>query len=88
MNTVPEYNSLDDIARGKAVMVEKRRQKAERIRELWAQNIAIDTKGSRADMVTSIINKSVVAFDAFMLMRKLTRHYKSFTAIFRRKKKK
>lgn len=88
MNTVQNYSSLDDIARGKAVMMEKRQQKAERIRELWAQNIAIDTKGSRADMVTSIINKGVVAFDAFMLMRKLTRHYKSFTAIFRRKKKK
>ena len=88
MNTVPKYNSLDDIARGKAVIMEKRRQKAERIRELWTQNIAIDTQGSRSDMINSIINKGVIAFDAFMLMRKLTKHYKSFTAIFKRKKKK
>lgn len=88
MNTVPEYNSLDDIARGKAVMMEKRQQQIERIRELWAKNIAIDTQGTRVDMINKIINKGVIAFDAFMLMRKLTRHYKSFTAIFRRKKKK
>lgn len=88
MNTVPEYNSLDDIARGKAVMMEKRQQQIERIRELWAKNIAIDTQGTRVDMINNIINKGVIAFDAFMLMRKLTKHYKSFTAIFRRKKKK
>ncbi len=88
MNTVPEYNSLDDIARGKAVMMEKRQQQIERIRELWVKNIAIDTQGTRVDMINNIINKGVIAFDAFMLMRKLTKHYKSFTAIFRRKKKK
>ena len=88
MNTVPEYNSLDDIARGKAVMMEKRQQQIERIRELWAKNIAIDTQGTRVDMINNIINKGVIAFDAFILMRKLTKHYKSFTAIFRRKKKK
>lgn len=83
-----QYNSLDDIARCKAEILEKRQEKGERIEKLWEKISAPQQPSSRGEMITGIISKGIVAFDTFLLVRKLSRQYGSFFSIFKKKKKK
>lgn len=85
---IQQYNTLDDIARCKAETLEKRRERGEQIEKLWGEISTPRPAGSRAELITGIISKSIVAFDTFLLVRKLSKQYGSFFAIFKKKKKK
>lgn len=82
-----QYNSLEDIAARKAEMSEKRNYRSEEIEQLWEKLSTPEPANTRAEMISGIISKSIVAFDAFMLVRKLSRQYGSIMSIFKKKKK-
>lgn len=83
-----QYNTLEDIARAKAEVWEKRQAKSEQLTKMLEELTAAQKPSSRREMVTNIIGEAVVAFDIFMTVRKLTKQYGSLFSIFRKKKKK
>lgn len=82
-----QYNTLDDLARDKAEVVAKRREKSGQIEKLWKDISTPRPTSSRGEMITGIIGKSFVAFDTFLLVRKLSKQYGSLLSIFKKKKR-
>lgn len=86
MNLTP-YNSLDDIARSKAEILEKRREKSEEIKSIWNDTIKIPPQSTKGELIATAISKGVLAFDVFLMIRKLSKRKKSFFSFFKKKKK-
>ena len=83
-----QYNTLEDIARARAEVFEKRQAKGEQVTKMLDDLTAAQKPNTRREMVTNIIGEAVMVFDVYMTIRKLTKQYGSLFSIFRKKKKK
>ncbi len=68
-------NTLEELqARKEQIRVEIH-QKGEVVAELWSGFFTEKKANTRGEMIASIVSKSITAFDAFMLTRKLIKQY-------------
>ena len=78
------FRTIEDIQARRKELRGQLHASSELIGDLWTELSKESKPSSRGEMVTSIISKSITAFDAFMLARKLVTQYGH---IFRRRKK-
>ena len=78
------FNSIEELEMRKNALREEIRGKSETIENIWHGLFTEKKESSRGELIAGIISKSVMAFDAFMLARKLMKQY---DRLFRRKKK-
>lgn len=72
------YNTLEDLQAKKDELNVKIRQSNETIAKLWSDLFVAKKANTKGEFITSIISKSITAFDAFMLVRKLMMQYGHF----------
>lgn len=69
------FNTLEDLQAHKDELQAKITQSNEAIGKLWGELFVMKKASTRGEMITSIVSKSITAFDAFMLVRKLVKQY-------------
>lgn len=79
------FRTIEDIQARKDELREQLHASSEQIGGIWSELTKESKPNSKGEMITSIISKSITAFDAFMLARKLVTQYGH---IFRKRKKK
>lgn len=80
-----EIITLEEITRHKEEISAELSKKGGDIHALWYSLATPKNASSKGELITNIISNSITAFDAFMLVRKLTRQYGH---IFTRKRRK
>lgn len=78
------FNTLEDIQARKDELQEEIHKSNEQIGSLWNGLFTQKKANTKGELITSIISKSITAFDAFMLVRKLMMQYGH---LFKKKKK-
>lgn len=69
------FNTLEDIQARKDELLTEIHKSNEQIGDLWNGLFVQKKASTRGELLTSIISKSITAFDAFMLVRKLVMQY-------------
>lgn len=69
------FNTLEDIQVRKDELHSEIQKTNERIGNLWNGLFTQKKANTKGELITSIISKSITAFDAFMLARKLMLQY-------------
>lgn len=83
-NNRQTFNTLEDIQARKDELQAKIQKSNETIGKLWKELFVAKKANTKGELITSIISKSITAFDAFLLVRKLVKQY---GYIFGKKKK-
>lgn len=78
------YHTIEEIEARREELRDELSKSNEQMSNLWASLTATHRPNTRGELITSIISKSITAFDAFMLGRKLFMQYKH---LFRRKRR-
>ena len=84
MQPTTENITLEEISRRKQEISEMLVEKGDGIHSLWNSLSTPKKANNKGEMITSIISNAITAFDAFMLMRKLTSQY---GRLFKKKRK-
>ena len=79
-----EYRTLDEIRERKDELLEELNQDNTKMSTMWNQVFLKREDNTKSDYIASIISNGIVAFDTFMLIRKLMKGYGFF---FGKKKK-
>lgn len=79
------FNTLEEIDEHKEELLLRIEKSNEEIGTLWHGLFSEKKDNSKGELVASIVNKGIIAFDAFILVRKLMKQYGN---IFGKKKKK
>lgn len=79
-----EYRTLEEIRLRKEELIDNMQQDNQSFTALWEQIFVKRENATRSEFITSMIANSVTAVDAFLLVRKLMKSYKS---VFKKKKK-
>lgn len=74
-NDTQTYETLEDLQAKKDELLLKIRKSNEDISRQWKGLFVTKKANTRGELITSIICKSITAFDAFMLARKMVRQY-------------
>lgn len=69
------FHTLEDLEAHKEELRSRIHASNETIEMLWHDIFVPKKETTKGEMVAGIINKSIVAFDAFMLARKLMKQY-------------
>lgn len=85
MQPTTENITLEEITRRKQEISNQLSEKGDSIHGLWCSLATPQKANSKGEMISHIISNAITAFDAFMLMRKLTSQYGH---LFTRKRKK
>ena len=75
------YRTLDEIRQRKDQLSEELQQDSTRFSTLWGQLFVKRKDVSKGEFIASMVTNSITAIDAFLLVRKLLKNYRS---IFRR----
>ncbi len=78
------YQTLDDIQARKDEIQAELQKKGEKIGTLWNDLLTPQKANTKGELVANIISNGVIAFDTFMLVRKLMGKY---SGLFHRKKR-
>lgn len=73
------YNTLEDIQLRRNELSDAIDKEGEHIIELWHSLYKKEEDSTRGEYIASIINNSITAIDAFLLVRKL---FKSYSYLF------
>ena len=87
-NDTVDYRSLDEIRRRKDQVLNELRQDNSQISTLWNQIFVKREDSTKADYITSLVSNGIIAFDTFMLIRKLMKSYRFLFGSSKKKKKK
>ena len=82
---VREYRSLEEIRQRKDELLNELQKDNTQFSTLWDQVFLKRENNTKSDYIAGLISNGIVAFDTFMLIRKLM---KSYGFLFRKKKKK
>ena len=82
---VREYRSLEEIRQRKDELLNELQKDNTRFSTLWDQVFLKRENNTKSDYIAGLISNGIVAFDTFMLIRKLM---KSYGFLFGKKKKK
>ena len=79
-----EYRTLDEIRERKDELLDELRQDNTKMSTMWDQVFLKRENNTTTDYIASIVTNGIVAFDTFMLIRKLM---KGYGILFGKKKK-
>ena len=82
---VREYRSLEDIRQRKDELLNQLQQDNTQFSTLWNQVFLKREGNTKSDYIAGLVSNGIVAFDTFLLIRKLM---KSYGFLFGKKKKK
>lgn len=82
---VREYRSLEEIRQRKDELLNELQKDNTQFSTLWDQVFLKRENNTKSDYIAGLISNGIVAFDTFMLIRKLM---KSYGFLFGKKKKK
>ena len=82
---VREYRSLEEIRQRKDELLNELQKDNTQFSTLWDQVFLKRENNTKSDYIAGLIRNGIVAFDTFMLIRKLM---KSYGFLFGKKKKK
>ena len=82
---VREYHSLEEIRQRKDELLNELQKDNTQFSTLWDQVFLKRENNTKSDYIAGLISNGIVAFDTFMLIRKLM---KSYGFLFGKKKKK
>ena len=82
---VREYRSLEEIRQRKDELLNELQKDNTQFSTLWNQVFLKRENNTKSDYIAGLISNGIVAFDTFMLIRKLM---KSYGFLFGKKKKK
>ena len=80
-----EYRTLDEIRERKDELLDELKQDTTKMSTLWNQVFLKRENNTKTDYIASLVSNGIVAFDTFMLIRKLM---KGYGFLFGNKKKK
>lgn len=83
--TVREYRSLEEIRQRKDELLNQLQQDNTQFSTLWNQVFLKRENNTKSDYIAGLVSNGIVAFDTFLLIRKLM---KSYGFLFGKKKKK
>lgn len=72
------YRNIEDIQLRKEELRTSIDQRSEIIANLWSDLTTVKRSGDKGEMVAGVISKSIMAFDAVMVVSKLYRRYGNF----------
>lgn len=70
-----EYRTLDEIRERKDELLDELRQDNTKMSTMWNQVFLKRENNTKTDYIASIVSNGIVAFDTFMLIRKLMKGY-------------
>ena len=70
-----EYRTLDEIRERKDELLEELKQDNTKMSTMWNQVFLKRENNTKTDYIASIVSNGIVAFDTFMLIRKLMKGY-------------
>jgi len=70
-----EYRTLDEIRERKDELLDELRQDNTKMSTMWNQVFLKRENNTKTDYFASIVSNGIVAFDTFMLIRKLMKGY-------------
>lgn len=82
------YRTLEEIRQRKEELAEQLSGDNTRFTTLWNQAFLSKENTSKGDYIASLVSKGFVAFDAFLMVRKLMKTYGLLTGKSKKKKKK
>ncbi len=85
---IKDYVSLDEIHQRKDELLNELRQDDAQISTLWNQIFLKRDETTKADYIGSLVSNGIVAFDTFILIRKLMKSYRFLFGGSKKKKKK
>lgn len=74
-NNIHTFNTLEDLQLRKNELQGEIHKANKTIGKLWGELFVVKKAGTKGELITSIVSKSITAFDAFMLVRKLVKQY-------------
>ena len=80
------YRNLEEIRERKLQLAEELNRDTAKMNMLWNKTFVKRENATKGEYVTSMINNGIMAFDAFMLFRKLKRNYNSLFGSKKRKR--
>ena len=72
---IREYRTLDEIRERKDELLDELRQDNTKMSTMWDQVFLKRENNTKTDYIASIVSNGIVAFDTFMLIRKLMKGY-------------
>jgi len=72
---IREYRTLDEIRERKDELLEELEQDNTKMTTMWNQIFMKRENNTKSDYIASIVSNGIVAFDTFMLIRKLMKGY-------------
>ena len=84
---INEYRTLDEIRERKDKLLDEIQQDNAKVSTLWGQIFLNRENSSKGDYIASLVSNGVMAFDAFLLIRKLIKGYGFFFGKKKKKKK-
>jgi hypothetical protein len=70
-----EYRTLDEIRERKDELLDDRQKDSTKMSTMWNQVFLKREENSKGDYIASLVSNGVMAFDAFLLIRKLMKGY-------------
>lgn len=83
-----KYNTLEEVTLRKEELHNQIQKQNEAIGTLWGELTEPKKAGTKGELISNIISNAITAFDAFMLVKKLTGQYRDFFGVKSKKKKK
>lgn len=69
------YHNLEEIRERKLELSQALNQDSAKMSSLWNKTFVKREDASKGEYISSMINNGILAFDAFLLVRKLKRNY-------------
>lgn len=82
-----EYRTLDEIRERKDELLDELQQDSTKMSTMWNQVFLKREENSKGDYIASLVSNGVMAFDAFLLIRKLMKGYGIFFGKNKKKKR-
>ncbi len=83
-----EYRTLDEIRERKDELLDELKEDTTKMSTLWNQVFLKREDNTKTDYIASLVSNGIVAFDTFMLIRKLMKGYGILFGKEKKKKKK
>ena len=87
MATKKSYRTLEEIRDRKLQLSEELNRDTTKMGLLWGKTFVKREDATKGEYITSMINNGIMAFDAFMLIRKLRRDYNTLFGSRKKSKK-
>jgi len=73
----PAYHTLEEIRQRKEQLTEELQKDSTRFSTLWGQMFVKRKDATKGEFIASMVTNGITAIDAFLLVRKLLKNYRS-----------